>query len=88
MLEEVKRGVVRRKKDQRIKECERKKVEGLLVEYQSVFSTREFDIGRTTFVKHCIAAHIKKRKNEEGVEEQTRRRRVRKRGLRNKQGRH
>ena len=33
-------------------ECE--KVERLLVEYQDVFSTGEFDIGRTTLVKYSI----------------------------------
>ena len=46
MLEEVKREALRRKKDQRKEGSEREKVEGLLVEYQNVFSTGEFDIGR------------------------------------------
>ena len=37
-----------------LEESERGKVERLLVEYQDVFSTGEFDIGRTTLVKHSI----------------------------------
>ena len=73
MLEEVKREALRRK-DQR-EESEREKVEE--VEYQNVFSTGEFDIGRITFVKHCIdtchAAPIRQRKKEEEVKEQARR---------------
>ena len=76
MLEEVKREVLRRKKDQRKEGSEREKVEGLLVEYQTCFSTGDFDIGRTTLVKRSIdtgdTALIRQRKEEE-VKEQERR---------------
>ena len=71
MLEEVKREALRRKKDQREEsECVVEE------EYQNVFSTGEFDIGKITFVKHCIdtchAAPIRQRKEEEVVREQLR----------------
>ena len=65
MLEEIERELVRRKEDQHkeeltewstagLEESKRHKVERLLIEYQDVFSTWEFDIGRTTLVQHSI----------------------------------
>ena len=67
MLEEVKREALRRKKNQ----CEESERVVEEVEYQNVFSTGEFDIGKITFVKHCIdtchAAPIRQRKKEEEV---------------------
>ena len=43
-----------RRSTEDMEEVEKEMVESLLVRYQDVFSSSEFDIGRTTWVKHSI----------------------------------